>query len=81
MKNFGIVDNKYVWKWLVKLSLNLFFHRSLCILLSYLNVENLQVHFRATSCWKWIIFSNSSIFTHLYKFGQPKKVEKNMVSF
>jgi hypothetical protein len=26
LKNFGIVDNKYIWKWLVKLSLNLLFH-------------------------------------------------------
>jgi hypothetical protein len=28
LKNFGKlkINNKYVWKWLVKLSLNLFFH-------------------------------------------------------
>jgi hypothetical protein len=28
LKNFGTikVDNKYVWKWLVNLSLNLLFH-------------------------------------------------------
>jgi len=29
LKNLGTikVDNNYVWKWLVKLSLNIFFHK------------------------------------------------------
>jgi hypothetical protein len=28
LKNFGTikVDNKYIWKWIVKLNLNIFFH-------------------------------------------------------
>jgi hypothetical protein len=35
-----------------------------CILLQYLNVKNLQIHFNSTA-----------IFTYSYKFGQPKKQE------
>ncbi len=30
---------------------------------------------------KWRIFNKSSIFTYLYKFGQPKKTEKNLVEY
>jgi hypothetical protein len=42
---------------------------------------NLQVHFKVTSCWKCRIFNNSSTFTYLYKFGQPKKYLKGKLFF
>jgi hypothetical protein len=70
LNNFGIikVDNKYVWKWLIKLVKPTFPLKVWCIILYYLNIENLQIYFKTTLGWKWIIFNNSSIFTYLYKF-------------